>query len=59
MQGIVAMLQEGLPRWLAWMRLGFSLVLIWLGIAQIGLLTQGWELMGRGRAPAQDQQKTG
>jgi ABC-type transporter Mla subunit MlaD len=53
-QGVVAKLQplvtsvrEGLPEWLRWLRLGLSLTLIWLGIAQIGLITQGWELVGR------------
>jgi ABC-type transporter Mla subunit MlaD len=49
LQDLVASVQEGLPNWLLWLRLGLSLVLIWLGIAQIGLLTQGWDLIGRGR----------
>jgi hypothetical protein len=39
----------GLPEWLRVLRLGLSLVLIWLGIAQIALITQGWELLGRSR----------
>lgn len=47
LQDLVASVQEALPEWLFWLRLGLSLVLIWLGIAQIGLLTQGWELIGR------------
>lgn len=47
LQDLVASVQEALPKWLLWLRLGLSLVLIWLGIAQIGLLTQGWELIGR------------
>jgi hypothetical protein len=38
-----------LPGWLSVIRLGISLMLIWLGIAQIGLLTQGWELIQRSR----------
>jgi methyl-accepting chemotaxis protein len=49
LQDLIASLQEGLPEWLLWLRLGLSLVLIWLGIAQIGLMTQGWELIGRSR----------
>jgi methyl-accepting chemotaxis protein len=49
LQDLVASVQEALPTWLFWLRLGLSLVLIWLGIAQIGLLTQGWELIGRSR----------
>jgi hypothetical protein len=61
-QEIVADLQEQmsgvrkeLPRWLSWMQIGVSLVLIWLGIAQIGLITQGWELVARGRHDAAAQ----
>jgi hypothetical protein len=47
LQDLVASVQEALPEWLLWLRLGLSLVLVWLGIAQIGLLMQGWELIGR------------
>jgi methyl-accepting chemotaxis protein len=57
-QGIVADLQEmvsslraSLPGWLRALRWGLSLVLIWLGVVQLGLLTQGWELIGRSRSP--------
>jgi hypothetical protein len=49
LQDLVASVQEALPTWLFWLRLGLSLLLIWLGIAQLGLLTQGWELVGRSR----------
>jgi methyl-accepting chemotaxis protein len=49
LQDLVASVQEALPTWLLWLRLSLSLVLIWLGIAQIGLLTQGWELIARSR----------
>jgi hypothetical protein len=55
-QGVVAdlkrlvdTLQAGLPVWLRYLRLGISLILIWLGIAQFTLITQGWELIGRSR----------
>lgn len=55
-QGIVADLQDmvtrvrnGLPTWLRWTRLAISLVLVWLGIAQVAIITQGWELIGRSR----------
>jgi methyl-accepting chemotaxis protein len=50
LRGEVAGLRRGLPGWLSAIRLGISLLLIWLGIAQIGLLTQGWELIQRSRA---------
>jgi hypothetical protein len=36
-----------LPRWLRWLRWGISLILVWLGIAQLGLLSQGLELVRR------------
>lgn len=56
-QGIVADLQQqvnnlqtNVSTWLNWLKWGVWLVLIWLGIAQIGLFTQGLELIGRGRA---------
>jgi methyl-accepting chemotaxis protein len=50
LRGEMAELRRDLPGWLSTLRLGISLVLIWLGIAQIGLLTQGWELIQRSRA---------
>ena len=57
-QGIVADLQaqvdsirQRMPRWLQLLQLGVSLGLVWLDIAQIGLITQGFELIGRSRKP--------
>lgn len=49
LQSLVTRSREGLPQWLRWLRIGLSLILVWLGIAQIGLLTQGWELIRRSR----------
>jgi hypothetical protein len=49
LQGLVTTVRDGLPQWLDWLRLGLSLVLVWLGIAQIGLIAQGWDLVGRSR----------
>jgi methyl-accepting chemotaxis protein len=54
LQQLVASVRQGLPQWLQWLRLGLSLVLVWLGIAQIGLFTQGWELIARGRSKAKE-----
>ena len=58
-QAVVADLQEqmgllrlSVPRWLRTARWSLSLVLVWLGVAQLGLLTQGWELVGRSRPRA-------
>jgi methyl-accepting chemotaxis protein len=59
-QGIVGDLQEtlssvgeSLPGWLRTLRWSLTLVLIWLGVAQIGLMTQGADLLGR-RRPSTD-----
>jgi methyl-accepting chemotaxis protein len=49
LRGEIAEVRRELPGWLSAIRLGVSLVLLWLGIAQIGLLTQGWELIQRSR----------
>jgi hypothetical protein len=45
----VARVREAAPRWLNFAGWGVSLALIWLALAQIGLLTQGWELVQRAR----------
>jgi uncharacterized phage infection (PIP) family protein YhgE len=49
LQSLVGTLSEDLPQWLRILRLGLSVILIWLGIAQLGLITQGWELIARSR----------
>jgi methyl-accepting chemotaxis protein len=51
LQGTLSSVRESLPGWLRTLRWGLTLMLIWLGVAQIGLITQGWELMGRRSAP--------
>jgi methyl-accepting chemotaxis protein len=56
LRGELVEVRRDLPGWLRAVQVGVSLVLIWLGIAQIGLLTQGWELILRSRArPAAEQ----
>jgi methyl-accepting chemotaxis protein len=50
LQQQVTNLQNNVSTWLNWLKWGVWLILIWLGIAQIGLFTQGLELIGRGRA---------
>ena len=47
LEGSVSSVRESLPRWLRTLRWGLTLALVWLGIAQIGLMTQGWELIRR------------
>lgn len=51
LQGAVSYVSESLPGWLATTRWGLTLTLIWLGIAQLGLITQGWERLGRRSIP--------
>jgi uncharacterized phage infection (PIP) family protein YhgE len=50
LQKLLASVQESMPTWLRLLQLGLSLVLIWLGVAQLGLITQGLELIARSRA---------
>jgi len=49
LQSSIAWISTSLPIWLNWVRWGLALVLIWLGIAQFALITQGWELIGRSK----------
>lgn len=50
LRGEIAAIREGAPLWIMLVRLGLTLLLIWLGLAQVGLLSQGWERLGRGGA---------
>jgi hypothetical protein len=50
LQDLVASVREGLPNWLRTLQLGLVLILIWLGVVQIAVITQGWELIERGRS---------
>lgn len=43
----VAAVQEAAPGWITMVQWGLFLLLAWLGLAQIGLLTQGWEMLER------------
>lgn len=43
----VAAVAEDGPGWISWVRWGTFTLLVWLALAQIGLLAQGWELIGR------------
>lgn len=49
LQGMLSSARRSLPDWLTGVQVAASLVLIWLGIAQLGLITQGWELIMRSR----------
>lgn len=51
-QSLVALVRQGSPGWLRWIHLSISMALIWLGIAQVGLVAQGWGLVGRSRHPS-------
>jgi hypothetical protein len=54
LRGTVSYVRESLTGWLRAIRWGMTLTLIWLGVAQIGLITQGWERLGRRSAPRRD-----
>lgn len=49
----VAAVREAAPGWINAVRIGLMLLMLWLALAQIGLLSQGWELWS---APAQPKE---
>jgi methyl-accepting chemotaxis protein len=55
----VGWMSKALPTWVKYLRLGVSALLIWLGIAQFALITQGWELIGRSRRREPEAATTG
>lgn len=40
-------LESNFPKYISWMAVGATIFLVWMAIAQLGLLTQGWELLHR------------
>lgn len=52
LQSSVSWIRRVLPSAVYWLRFGMSLLLVWLGVAQFALITQGWELVGRSRYAA-------
>jgi hypothetical protein len=50
LQDMMTSARQSLPDWLRMLQIALSLVLVWLGVAQLTLITQGWELIGRSRA---------
>jgi hypothetical protein len=50
-QAIVTDLQANIDTWITWSARVFALVLLWLAVAQVGLLTQGIDMVIRSRAP--------
>ncbi len=57
LQEQVSSVRQGLPVWLRWLTSGSSFVLVWLGIAQIGPLNQGWELLQRSQLVGEESSK--
>ncbi len=57
LQEQVSSVRQGLPVWLRWLGIAFSFLLAWLGIAQIGPLIQGWELIQRSRLVGEESSK--
>jgi methyl-accepting chemotaxis protein len=40
-------LANNFPKYIYWLAVGATIFLVWMAIAQLGLLTQGWELLHR------------
>ena len=40
-------LESNFPKYIYWLAVGATIFLVWMAIAQLGLLTQGWELLHR------------
>jgi ABC-type transporter Mla subunit MlaD len=40
-------LASNFPKYISWLAVGATIFLVWMAIAQLGLLTQGWELLHR------------
>jgi methyl-accepting chemotaxis protein len=57
LQEQVSSVRQGLPAGLRWLGIIFTFVLVWLAIAQIGPLIQGWELIQRSRLVDEDTSK--
>ncbi len=57
LQEQVSSVRQGLPVGLRWLGIVFTFVLVWLGIAQIGPLIQGWELIQRSRLVDEETSK--
>ena len=55
---LVGRMRQGLPTWLRWLRVGVSFFLVWLAVAQLALITQGWELMRRDPAKTREVSDT-
>ena len=55
---LVGRMRQGLPTWLRWLRVGMSFFLVWLAVAQLALITQGWELMRRDPAKTREVSDT-
>ncbi|PDW01581.1 hypothetical protein [Candidatus Viridilinea mediisalina] len=48
LQGEVVALQADVPGWFTAVRLVMSMLLLWLALAQLVLITRGWELLSEG-----------
>ena len=57
LQEQVSSLRQGLPVWLRWLGIVFSFFLVWLGIAQIGPMMQGWDMIQRSRLVDEETSK--
>lgn len=49
LQAELVMLRTTAPGWIRVARWGGTVLLVWLGLAQLGLLTQSWQLLAQGQ----------
>ncbi len=49
LQGVIDNLRANVATWLRWVSIAIGVLLVWLIVAQIGLLSQGIEMIGRSR----------
>jgi hypothetical protein len=51
------MLSANLPNIVRMVSIGLTAFLVWMAIAQLGLFTQGWELLTEGRKPKEEDEE--
>jgi hypothetical protein len=51
------MFSANLPNIVRMLSIGLTAFLVWMAIAQLGLFTQGWELLTEGRKGKEDEEE--
>lgn len=55
LRGEVAAVAAAAPTWITWTSVAAFALMVWLALAQVGLLAQGWELLGRAEVEEADE----